>query len=207
MKDFLKVYVSRIPPEVVITDVIPEIRNKEIQNCKSEMVKKERFWAWKVLEESLKKENLSIEELNLQKLGNGKWVSDKIYFSLTHSHGMVGVAVSSHPVGVDLETWMDFEKKNYKLENMIKKFCTEEELKKYPDASEKRRFLELWTQKEAAFKENPAEEGFYSKNIELISEKLFTKYDFLEETEYCISVCSVLKDMIKKIQVVTDVTT
>lgn len=194
MKDFLSVYISKIPPQVTISTVKPESRNIEIQSCKSQIVKEERFWAWKVLETAITENfDFTIENANLIKTKGGKWISDKLNFSLTHSHGLVAVAISTKPVGIDIETWKNFEKKNYRLESMVKKFLSEEELKQYPDACDKRRFLELWTKKEASFKENPADEGFYSKIIELSEDKLYTKYDFLDDIEYCLSVCSILK--------------
>lgn len=198
MKDFLTVYISKIPQNLEISKVIPESRNEEIQNCKSDVVQKERYWSWKLLETALAETmKLSVDAANLKKEKSGKWVSDSCYFSLTHSHGLVAVAVSSALVGIDIETWTNFEQKNYNLEKMSKRFLSEEELIRYPDAADKRRFLELWTKKEAAFKENPAEEGFYSKNIELEEKKLFTKYDFLDGSEYCLSVCSELKNKIE----------
>ena len=198
MDNFLSIFISKIPDNLEISDVFPEKRNQEIKNCKSDVVKKERFWAWKILESAVKETTgLKLEDIDISKLDNGKWVSKKLYFSLTHSHGLVAVAVSSKSVGIDIETWTEFENKKYSLENMVKRFLSENELAIYSDAANKRRFLELWTKKEAAFKENPSDDGFYSKNIELDNNKLFTKYDFFDDKEYCLSVCSELKNIMK----------
>lgn len=82
----------------------------------------------------------------------------QIHFNISHSDDFVAVAVCDKPVGIDIES---VRKVSLKL---AKKVCTQKELeyifKKLPDENDYlsqktehiKRFLEIWTIKEAYFK-------------------------------------------------------
>jgi len=142
---FLKVYIAKIPFNCT-NDIYPESRGDLIRSISNENVRNEKFYVWKLLEFALKDEfNLDIKKLDIVKNENGKWISDKVNFSLSHSGDLVCVAVSKHNVGVDIEL-IGKEKIN---DNKFSKILTASEIdsvKNYED------FLALWSMKEAIFK-------------------------------------------------------
>ena len=77
-----------------------------------------------------------------------------VYVSLTHTQGHIFCAVSSTPVGIDAEILRDFDRA------LVKRFFNKKEqgyLSQSKDESEARgRFFEVWTTKEAYFKQGIA---------------------------------------------------
>lgn len=100
---FCEVFVAEIPHGVAVGEVFPPRRNDEIANCGSPKTKTEKFCVWKLLEHALSTHGFSVEKLRFSKTEKGKWDCDVCRFSLSHSHGLVAVALSDAPVGVDLE--------------------------------------------------------------------------------------------------------
>lgn len=142
------VYTAKIPDEVKIDKVYPKQRAAEIENCGSEKVKREKYCVWKLLEYALNRSfGLRLKKLRFDKTENGKWRTDECFFSLSHSDGIVAVAVSRKAVGVDVEKISD------KLEAVKDRFLTEKELSEYNIGEDKLLYLaEKWTQKESVFK-------------------------------------------------------
>ncbi len=74
----------------------------------------------------------------------------KGFFSISHSKGLVAVAVSDNPVGLDIERIRNI---NF---NIIKKVCTDSEKEYVLNGGNKEeqniRLIEIWTFKEAYFK-------------------------------------------------------
>lgn len=118
-----------------------KLRQKEIENCKNEKVKNQKYFVWKTLEKALIMfYEKDAEEFDFQKNENGKLISDKIFVSLSHSNNFTAVALSDFEVGIDIE-----EKKqtNQNFLSHIKN--SEENINvKNPVA--------LWTRKESVFK-------------------------------------------------------
>ena len=142
MKHFTHVYFAHIP--FVCDGYVCELRQKEIESCSNFKVKQEKFYIWKLLEKALKDSlGEDIHDVVFQKLDNGKWVCDKCHFSLSHSHGIVCVAISDTFVGVDIE-YMDGRR--HPLNLVDKTICPNEKCLTEND------FFELWTMKEAFFK-------------------------------------------------------
>lgn len=100
----IKIYISNYPFIVDDISIYPNERQIEIDNCSNQKTKDEKYYVWKLLEYALKDGfNLNIEDLKFKKEANGKWVSDKISFSLSHSGELVAVAISQIPYGIDIQ--------------------------------------------------------------------------------------------------------
>lgn len=147
----LDIYIARIPGDVEICDVYPDERNKEILNVRNKSVKTEKYCAWKLL--SLAVEQTMGKPINsyiFLKFPNGKWVCDDFYFSLSHSDGIVTVAISDASVGVDVQRI-----KSSLSEKMSKRIMTAQEYEKYLSVGESDKeayFTSLWSKKEAIYK-------------------------------------------------------
>lgn len=132
--------------------IYPPARQREIESCKNEEVRRAKFYVWKLLERSLAQSFcLKMESMDFELTPNGKWVSPQCHFSLTHSGSMVAVALSEAPVGVDAER-ADEARFTQKLAQRI---LTENEKTEYWGADMGARSAVLgriWTKKEALFK-------------------------------------------------------
>lgn len=101
-------------------------------------------------------------------LPNGKWVDDNCYLSLSHTDGYVAAAVSDLPVGVDIE------RTNRKLAKGLydRIVCGKEKaLYAAPDNTQ---LLQLWTAKEAVFKQTDNNDGLTVSQIDATTHKVQT---------------------------------
>lgn len=117
-------------------------------------------------------------------------------FNLSHSKDYAVLAVSDTPVGIDIE----HIRKN-RLSVAKRFFCTEEyeDILSLPEAEQDKRFLEYWTMKEAYVKYlgtgmSTPFNSFLIKRLEngisvVENEDIYFRTYFLENTDYCISVC------------------
>ena len=192
-KNSVKVYIARIPDFVEIGEVFPFERNIEIQECKNEEKKKEKYSAWKLLQFAIEKEvGEKIENIQFAKDKNGKWKCDKCYFSLSHSACVVAVAISYDSVGVDIE-------KNREIKTPIyKKILSDSEIKEMEQAQDKNEYiLKKWTQKESVFKEQEKQD-YNLKKADTKNSKTFTILQ--NNIEYFVSVATKNLDKITIIQ-------
>lgn len=142
MEKFTDIYFAHIP--FLCDGYICEVRQKEIESCSNFKVKQEKFFIWKLLEMAFKDSlGIDIKDVEFTKLENGKWVCDRCQFSLSHSHGIVCVAISDAYVGVDLEY---IDGRRHPLNLVDKTLHPNEKCESEND------FFVLWTIKEAAFK-------------------------------------------------------
>ena len=128
----------------------PPERHKEVEECKNERAKKEKYLVWKLLEKVVM-DNINLDFANIQftKTANGKWICPDFHFSLSHTDGLVCVAVSMREVGVDAESLHEI---NTGLKARI---LTEEEIsymEALPPLEQNRFLLESWVKKESIFK-------------------------------------------------------
>ncbi len=180
-KDKTHIYVGQIPKEFCYVLVCPLDRQREIENCKNERVRREKYCAWKLLEYALKDAlGVSMAETQFAKLPSGKWTARDFCFSLSHSGEAVAVALSTTPIGVDVEKDMD------KLLRLQDKILSENERKEYTCVEDKPRYLlEKWTQKESIFKAYK-EKGFVPREID--TKKYSTRTWYLQSSRGCLSV-------------------
>ena len=81
---------------------VPEDRERQLLRMNNPRRKKEMEAVWSLLGYALKEEGLSPEKINLRLLPSGKWASDQLFFSLSHEGNYAAVALSTHPIGVDI---------------------------------------------------------------------------------------------------------
>ena len=102
-----------------------------------------------------------------------------IEFSISHSGEYVVCAVSTHRVGIDIQIVTPYNDKT------AKKVCSEEEIKKIEESSDKaREFIKIWTKKEAVLKRD--EKSIFSSDIKtcLLDENIKT----IEFKDYFVSI-------------------
>lgn len=183
----IHVYIRRIPFE---TDgkIYPLARKTEIESCTNQGVAKQKFYAWRLLEYGLLHSfGLRMEELDFS-CQNGKWACSACAFSITHCADLVAVALSSNPVGVDIER-EDFARF---ASGLHEKILTNGERTAYEKLSieDKPRFLNaLWTKKEAVFK-IAGTGAFLPKSVETAGTFTLTRTVIAEEERFFLSVAS-----------------
>jgi len=151
MIDDLKIYDTHVFVRAYPFDCDERInfkaRLEEIERCKSEKVRNQKFFAWKLLEYAVSfVYNKDIADCEIYKDGD-KWKCDDFYLSISHTNNVVAVAVSSSRVGIDIE-----KKDVARFDNIrADKFLSEEEKSMFPslDGITKNK---LWALKEAIFK-------------------------------------------------------
>ena len=153
----IKVYYS-FTTEYHIDDKI-EIEDFERQRYISTITDKERkaqsIKVWKLLEFALKKD-FSINDMQFERCENGSWQlkNGKPFFSLSHSKGLVVVAIDEeNNIGVDVEL---VSNKILKIQKLFPNLSNEQ-------INEDRLTLE-WTKKESLFK-NKKGKNFVSNKI------------------------------------------
>jgi len=131
--------------------VYPNERQREIELTKNEKLKREKYCVWKLLEYAIREcFGKSIRELEFTKTEGGRWNTPFCEFSLSHTDGVVAVAISHSPVGVDVEAV-----KPIRSEKTVERVLSRDEYNHYKSLSESEReefFLSVWTKKEAIFK-------------------------------------------------------
>lgn len=132
--------------------IFPTARRREIEQSRSARVREQKYYVWKLLEKALADGfGMKIKNADLRRDEAGKWKSDKVFVSLSHTAGVCAVAVSNVPVGVDVEAFAS-RRFNARLAAHI---LTENEKMRYAalDENEKDLFCACaWTGKESAFK-------------------------------------------------------
>ncbi len=196
----LHVYIDKISNYKFSSDVYPESRLSEILSCGSDKIKLQKYASWKLLETALKTSlKLNIKNLQFTKSIVGKWSIENANFSISHSNGIVVVAVSDTQVGVDIEKVKMLQPK---IEEKILT-CNELEVFKNLDDVEKNKYLlTAFTGKESIYKtfENLS---FAPRTIELNNYSLKT-YEFsLDDEDYYLSVTSEKLNEIKFINNLT----
>ena len=144
------VYYARLVDGAVET-VYPKERDEEIRAAKNPLQMKEKYSAWKLLGAAIKDSlGKDIGELKFSKSASGKWITDSFNFSLSHSDGIVAVALAKDPVGVDVQLI-----KAPRAASFARRVLTDTELKEYESIAEDcrdRYLIAKWSAKEALFK-------------------------------------------------------
>lgn len=193
------IYVASVPEQIIADGIFPIARREEIESVSNAAVKRSKYGVWKLLEYALKDAHgLTIRDVPFVKNGSGKWTSPWFEFSLSHSFKVVCVALSSKPVGVDVQ--LVRELKNGFAERIL----SERERAEYNAVSqiEQTQYLiSRWTQKESIFKQTGGE-SFVPKRIETteFAHKTFSLN--ISESDYILTVAC---DNIDGVKLITDV--
>lgn len=119
-------------------------------------------------------------------LPNGKWVADNCYLSLSHTDGYVAAVVSDLPVGIDIE------RTNRKLaKGLYERIVCGKEKALYA-APDNTQLLQLWTAKEAVFKQTDNNDGLTVSQIDTTTHKVQTTVT----EEFVLSVATDCKEVI-----------
>lgn len=81
---------------------VPEDRAKQLLAMRNPRRKKEMEAVWSLLGYALAQKGMSLEQVHPCLLPTGKWTGNDVNFSLSHEGHHVAVAISSHPIGVDI---------------------------------------------------------------------------------------------------------
>ena len=87
---------------------IIEWRQKEISSdiTRNQYARGDKFWTWKLLEKACRKSlGRELNDLNPHRIETQRVVIDGYYVSMSNSKDFVMVAVSSKPVGVDIQVF------------------------------------------------------------------------------------------------------
>lgn len=185
---FVDVYIKKFPFEVENREIFPASRQSEIELCKSEKVRKEKFYSWKLLELALKKSlGVDLKSVDFEKQGT-KWACSECHFSISHCQNLVAVAVGNNAVGVDVEK-IDIER--FKILSKDKILSNEEQKSTtHLDENQLALFLnKMWTKKEAIFKRGK-ERIFLPNKIEINSNSVKINKIKCGENEYYLSISS-----------------
>lgn len=158
-------------------------RRSEIEKFTYREGKIERIFVWLLLEYAVKDTfGVELESLNPRKNENGKWECDKIYFSLSHSHGGAAVALSDGPVGVDIE------KMPVRNAEKLVRALTKSERIYFENAENKDlAFASLWTKKECIYKKSGTG-AFSPEHISANGEETQTGTVNIDNSAFCLSV-------------------
>lgn len=164
------VYVARIPNADGDGEILPAQRAEEIASVTNPGVRREKYYAWRLLEYGLERSlGLKIGKMEFAKTPFGKWVSPSCKFSISHSGCYVAVAISRAEVGVDVE-----QIQLPRSERFAERILTASELDEYnslPDGERVGYLISAWTAKEAIFKTTDRE-CFIPSDIELGEKKV-----------------------------------
>lgn len=182
------VYVAEIPENTKLTALYPPERNREIEACSSEKVKREKYYVWKLLEYALERTfGYKMKKQTFTKTAFGKWQCASCSFSLSHSKNAVAVALSRTPVGVDIQCY-----EPEKIRAVAQKFLNDAEKTAYEAQSEEEKtdfLLRTWTQKESLFKTFDTA-GCKMVSIDTTAAKTWTKKIEVKKEPYFLCVAS-----------------
>lgn len=185
----LEVFVAQIPQNGEMGVLFPKSRHEEVQAVKNQKVKREKYYAWLLLEKAIAQVfQKPMQDFSFEKCNTGKWLCDQFEFSLSHSHGVVAVAISDFPVGVDIQKIQCVQG------DIADKILMEEELKRYQTLEkagkmeEKTQFLlACFCKKESLFKQKNQIKCDFNTFKNLQGKTEITTLVF-GENRYCLSV-------------------
>lgn len=185
---FLHVYTARIPDQPNFQEVYPLARNAEILATQNKRVRAEKYYVWKLLEYAVNRSlGVPLSHLSIEKDGNGKWKCARLEFSLSHTDGVVAVALSQTPVGIDIERadrTVSFAVAN--------KLFNPEEARAYealPQAEKSPYLLKKWVQRESAFKKIGGQ-SFFRERETTLSTHTWVGQIVIDGKKYLLSVAT-----------------
>ena len=181
------VFVSCIPETNIFEPLYPEARQAEIDKCSNEKVQREKYFVWKLLEAAIKQVlGERIENIHFEKRSDGKWVADKLCFSLSHSDRVVAVALSDRSVGVDIEALRQHR------DGLERRILTERETAELSEQDARSAWeyiIRRWTLKESIFKAGD-KRIFEPTKIETAEYNVKTEVLEFFEKKYILSFCA-----------------
>lgn len=161
---FVNVFWTTFPKNVKTEKVGNPKRDGEISRCGSPRAARQKYCVWKLLDYALKKSfGKSLDEFCPYRDENGKWRSDKVEFSLSHSGNVAAVAVGNLAVGVDVEKHSESRFND----RLAKRILSKKELVSYNRVLQNKslRLAEFWTEKESVFKMLGGESSLFAIDV------------------------------------------
>ncbi len=183
--DTLSVFIAQIPRKTNVTALSHPLRQSQIDSCKSDKVKEEKFYVWKLLEYAVfNLFNKPLTDFNITLNKTGKWLSNGFEFSLSHSNGVVAVAISPYPVGVDVEL---IKKPNVNVYGKVFNDKQLIEFNRLPEDEKAEYFITKWANKESVFK-SENKPIFIIDKENCNSVEVFSKKITFNELNYVLSI-------------------
>ena len=129
----------------------PKERDDEVKATKNPRLRMEKQGVWRLLTLALNELCYDVNAIKPYKAENGKWCSDSLYFSLSHSDSLLGVAISTEPCGIDIENTQSMIER-YSDPNRLKGFY--EKIRTGTENADPsgEALISLWTAKESIYK-------------------------------------------------------
>ena len=164
----------------------PVHRHIEILECKSDKTKAEKYLVWRLLEHAVKNyTSLDFANLQFAKTDTGKWMCPELHFSLSHTDGLVCVAISDEPIGVDAEAVRSVRPE------LASRILTDKERMLFecePESGRSEHLLKSWVTKESIFKRGDGT-ALLPNRIEAAEHPTAIRRVTVGTQEYLISVC------------------
>ena len=148
----LDVYVTEMPDADIGRPLLSETRMKSVMEKKHPRSRKESYYVWRLLEYAIERSlGISPADVDFSVTEKGKWCAEGFCFSLSHSYGMLAVAVSDFDCGVDIEA----VRESPFATAIARKCFNADEVKRLGELDGVERleyFVDRWSAKEALFK-------------------------------------------------------
>ena len=191
----VNVYIAAIPEKTDDTPLYPHTRQAEIDAIKNIRVQNEKRCVWQLLAYALEHSfGFKMNEMEFTKSKNGRWSTTVCDFSLSHTYGIVAVAVSNGSVGIDIEGYRPNVNDRFAA-----KILNDAELTLFNKTDETERYsflLRSWVMKESLFKYKSNKNGFIPTEYDTLSGKAYTQMIKVGDAEYFLSVASDTPDAI-----------
>ena len=186
----LDVYVAPLPARPMdSTPLLPRERQEQIDGVSNAALKKEKYFVWRLLERALSQSlGIKMENTELSLTESGKWIAHGFYISLSHRCEALAVAVSSAPVGVDVEPLSPERGHSF-----ARRIMTANELAIYeslPECAKADFTVRCWTLKESIFKKQTHPSPFIPRETESNIPGAYSQSLELAGAKYCLSVAS-----------------
>ena len=182
---------NNLSTDLSIYKNIDKKRLEKIQKSNNSLFIKEQLGSSILLNDVLE-HTYFIDCENLEYFYNdfGKpYLKDKnLYFSLSHSNGIVALTISKEEIGLDIELIKDIK------DNLARRVMNDDEHKMYQNLTKENKkiyFFEVWTSKEAYIKKLGTSITLNPANI-LIEEDVLLKKINISNQEYMIALTNAL---------------
>ena len=177
------------------TSLVYPYKVSSFEETRSEYRKSEIYSASVLLRKVFLKHYGKDFEIYVDECGKPHALNDEVFFNISHSNGMVMVAISGCRVGCDIQCMVD--KTDY--DNLARRFFSEKEHKNITKSHEKAQlFYKYWTYRESYCKMNGAGLAKLNSRIVIDGEEICLDGEKVNcqvtggiiNNNYCYSVCT-----------------
>lgn len=183
---FSYVYVAPVPAELGNEKIHPAERQREIEETRNPELKKQKYCVWRLLERAVSEAfGKQLESFEIKKSESGKWLSSGFEFSLSHTDSLVAVAISSAPIGVDVEKIAPVRTASFADKALS--ISEKQEYCSLPDSEKEEYLIRKWSEKESLFKLS-GEKTFHPSEIDTLCERVHSQIIENEGERFVLSV-------------------